>query len=134
MARILVVDDEDVVRVVIDDILSRDGHEVVAVEDGREAMDVMRRELPTLVIVDLLMPRMNGFDFIRTALEEFPDTPIVAMSGGGGRYEAKGLLGVAEFGGAVAVLVKPFTPDRLRIAIESVHPESPLERSRAPAR
>ncbi len=70
MSRILAVDDTRTLLGMLVDCLESAGHEVVTAEDGREALDQLRRHAPDLVITDLNMPRMNGLEFIEAARRE----------------------------------------------------------------
>ena len=58
--RILVVDDEDIIRVLLTEILSEDGYEIVTAPDGREAIEILEHEPFDLIISDMVMPVMNG--------------------------------------------------------------------------
>jgi CheY-like chemotaxis protein len=81
---ILVVDDDDDVREMLCAVLSAEGYEAVGAADGVEALQCMRRDgPPSLVVVDLMMPRMDGEDLIRTMTQDpsLADIPIAIMSG-----------------------------------------------------
>jgi CheY-like chemotaxis protein len=117
MARILVIDDEAPVRDMIRQILERAGYEVVDAADGREGM-VRFREQPTdLVITDILMPEQEGIETIRMLHREFPQTKILAISGGGRRGKLD-VLPTAETFGAHRSLPKPFERKEL---LEAIH-------------
>jgi DNA-binding response OmpR family regulator len=76
MAKILVVDDEPEILKLTSRILESRGHTVVGARDGQEALDVARRELPSLVILDLNLPRMDGFAVCKTLKSEEPTKKI----------------------------------------------------------
>jgi CheY-like chemotaxis protein len=108
VARILVVDDEDAIRRVLQRTLERAGHSVTAVPDGREAMAAAEAEPFDVVLTDILMPEQEGLETISRLRATQPGLPIIAMSGGGlgsaGHY-----LHSARLLGASATLEKPFT-------------------------
>ena len=103
MARVLVADDEEAVRSVFAKILRMAGHEVVEAIDGAEALRVCSEEHPDLVITDLLMPEVSGFEVIEKLRVGCPDTRIIAVAGTGSE-----LLDRAQSLGADRVLSKPF--------------------------
>ena len=74
--RILVVDDEPSIVRTLSYVLRRDGFEVLEAHDGAEAVEVARREKPDLVFLDVMMPRMSGFD----AITEIKGTPELAST------------------------------------------------------
>ena len=81
MACILVIDDESMVRQLLDNILSRAGHQVLLAADGVEGGELFRQELPALVITDMSMPRRNGLETIQDIRSCDPDAGILAISG-----------------------------------------------------
>jgi DNA-binding response OmpR family regulator len=64
MAKVLVVDDEPAIRLLLQAILAQEGHEVDTAADGIEALDAVQRELPDVVLLDLAMPHMDGWHFL----------------------------------------------------------------------
>ena len=81
--KILLVDDEDLVRQSIGPMLEYIGYEVVEAANGFEGLEAFKRESPALVLTDLQMPRMDGFAFIAALREVDPITPIIVISGTG---------------------------------------------------
>ncbi|MHB1133968.1 MAG: response regulator [Chloroflexota bacterium] len=82
MARVLVVDDEEYIVDLLSLLLEDDGHEPLRAFNGREALNVMRRERPALVIADVMMPLMDGEQLVR-AIKEDPQlskVPVILMS------------------------------------------------------
>lgn len=106
MANILVIDDELDTRRLLRRMLEGAGHEVVEALDGEEGLRQYRVKPSDLVVMDLLMPGMDGLTTINELLREFPDAKIVAISGGGGRH--LDLLPKALELGAVRAFGKPF--------------------------
>ncbi len=83
MAKILVMDDEKIIRVIIQRFLEKAGHEIVLAEDGKKGMDFLCSIHFDLVITDIIMPNQEGLETIRQLRRDFPELKIIAMSGGG---------------------------------------------------
>lgn len=79
--RILVVDDEAAVRETAKAVLATRGYEVIAAVDGFDGLVQLRRSLPDLIISDLSMPNMSGFEFLSVVRRRFPHIPVIALSG-----------------------------------------------------
>lgn len=107
--RILVIDDEAMVRSTIARTLEREGYRVAHAVDGLRGLTSFRKEPPDLVITDIIMPEEEGIGTIRRMLAEQPETKIIAISGGGrvGNFD---VLRIAENIGAMATMRKPFAP------------------------
>jgi CheY-like chemotaxis protein len=80
--RILLVDDEQLIRETARMILEGEGYEVLTAADGIEGLHSLSRSLPDLIISDLNMPRMTGFEFLAIVRQRFPHVATIAMSGG----------------------------------------------------
>ena len=83
MTRVLVIDDEDLVRRAFRLALERAGFETVDIGSGRDAVARLSEIAPDLAIVDLVMPGQDGFDTIAQIQRARPELPIIAMTGGG---------------------------------------------------
>ena len=116
MARVLLVDDDDAFRGMVDTMLNRLGHDVIVARNGDEALVLFHGSVFDLVITDLIMPEREGLDTIRQ-LRRDGDVKIVAMSGGG-RNSPGAYLNIAKHIGASAVLSKPFSLQELKAAVE----------------
>ncbi len=79
--RILVIDDEAAVRETAKAILSTQGYEVITAVDGFDGLVQLRRSLPDIIITDLSMPNMSGFEFLSVVRKRFPQIPVIAVSG-----------------------------------------------------
>src|ERR1043165_1667030 len=77
MARVLVVDDDDMIRLVVKSILERQGHAVVLAECGHDGAEAIEAYAFDVAIVDILMPDMNGFETIRAFRRSAPALPII---------------------------------------------------------
>ncbi len=118
MARILAVDDAVAIRCVMEEILTKLGHEVILAEHGKAALDVARTEDVDLVITDLNMPEMNGMSLISSLrlLDSYKRIPILVMTTESADYKKKKAKSV----GATGWLTKPITPERIETALNKV--------------
>ncbi len=80
---ILVIDDEAFVRETISDYLTDSGFNIIGAGDGAEGLELFRKENPDAVLVDLNMPKIDGFEVLKSVKAESPDTPIIVVSGAG---------------------------------------------------
>ena len=122
MARILVVDDEAMLRGVVRKMLERNGHEVFDAADGALGTEAYRRLLTDIVITDIVMPNKDGIQLIIELKKEFPSVRLIAMSGGA-RTSERDFLEVAKQYGVRQVLHKPFSRAELEAAVVSVQSE-----------
>ncbi|MGH2361768.1 MAG: response regulator [bacterium] len=127
MESILLIDDDEALRVALRLALERAGYSVVVARDGREGLQLFRRLPPDLVITDIVMEGQEGIETIQALRREAPGVKIIAMSGGGSRHDCT-FLDAARLLGAQQTLDKPFDPPQLLTAVRAVlHPEaSPL--------
>lgn len=80
MAKLLVVDDEKNIRKLYETELGREGYEVTTVESAEEALSLMEKELPDLVVLDIRLEGMDGIDCLRTLMEKRRDLPVILNS------------------------------------------------------
>jgi DNA-binding NtrC family response regulator len=116
MPRILIIDDDTAVRATVRHVLERAGYETVEAGDGREASRLL--DGVDLVITDLLMPDMDGVDFLGQMRREGRTMPVIAMSGGG-KVDSKSYLDVAKALGAYATIAKPFDLEHLLATVRN---------------
>jgi len=110
--RILVVDDDSAVRESVAEILRDEGAVVASVGNGREAIERMRREPFDLVLSDVVMPEMDGYELFQAARREAPDTPVVLMTAF--YYDQDHVIKRSRMEGLDGVLFKkPINPERL---------------------
>lgn len=107
MAKILVVDDRQMVRDVIARVLQQWGYTVDVAKNGQDALSRFAADPADLVVLDMFMPVMNGFDALVVFRRRYPDTKVLAISGGG-EFVMEDALTEAKTLGAHAVLAKPF--------------------------
>jgi CheY-like chemotaxis protein len=111
--KILVIDDDHLVRLSLSKFLTKNGHNVTTAADGARGM-LMLGERPDVVITDIIMPEQEGFETIVKLRRDHPRIKIIAISGGLRRGDVKlDVLSMAESLGADAVLAKPFEPEEL---------------------
>jgi len=114
--KILVVDDESAITELVQLILTEEGYDVHTAKDGREGIRLFNQIDPDIVLTDIVMPDMEGIEFIQTIAKMKQDLPIIAMSG---NVMGKGFLNAAHLLGAMRVLHKPFTSAELIDAVGS---------------
>src|ERR1051326_7841224 len=108
VARILVVDDDALLRGALRVALEAAGYEVIEAGDGRAALRAYHERGADLLLVDLFIPEPDGLEVIRSVRAEVPDAKIIAMSGGG--RQKLDLLAAAEAFGAARAAWKAFAP------------------------
>lgn len=122
--RILVVDDDEAMRLVLRQSLTREGHVVTLARNGVDAQRVLDGAEVDLVITDLVMPEVEGLQLIRSLRREPVPPKVIAISGGG-RGSANSYLELAEVLGAAATLAKPFASQALNDTIDRVMRSDP---------
>jgi two-component system KDP operon response regulator KdpE len=113
--RVLVVDDEQRILNFLSSKLRVSGYEVLTASNGAEALEQVQAQEPDLVVLDIMMPKMDGFETLKE-LRSFSSVPVIILSAKGSNVDkVKGLdLGADDY------LAKPFSPDELIARIESV--------------
>lgn len=113
---VMVVDDEPGVRELIGDALRLGGYDAVEAADGQEAMQVLRHTRPALLIVDVNMPVMDGFELVRRIRDSGQDTPVIMLSARGDRVDVTHGLQL----GADDYVRKPFGLEELLLRVQAV--------------
>jgi len=123
MYKILTVDDEEMIRKLIRKYAEFEGHEVTEAADGMQAVTLCRENDYDIIIMDIMMPELDGFSACRE-IRRIKDTPIIMLSARGEEYDKiNGFeLGIDDY------VVKPFSPKELMLRIEAV-----LKRTKAKA-
>jgi len=118
--RVLVAEDEHLAALVVEDALSDQGHHVLLARDGREALDIAETAEFDVLLTDLAMPRVTGWELISRLRARRCDLPVVVMTGflppGGGQAL------FADKRGPTALLHKPFALSQLYTALGQVAP------------
>ncbi len=113
LKKVLIVDDEDMTRVLLTHILQRmrvDGLEVLLAEDGEEAVQMANEERPGLILLDVLLPKLNGYDVcqrVRRIVDYSPYVVILTARGNSNDRQRAEAIGANDF------MTKPFNPARL---------------------
>jgi DNA-binding response OmpR family regulator len=123
MAKILIADDEQDIRDLLTWTLKFAGHEVVVASDGEEAFRLARQEQPELALLDVRMPKMNGYEACRQIKADpaLKHMPVVFVSAWGQESEVK--LGMEA--GAAGYVIKPFEPNMLILKVAELVAKKP---------
>jgi two-component system response regulator AtoC len=122
--RVLVVDDEENIRLVLRTLLKRHGYEVETAASGEEALGLVDSFGPDVVITDVRMPRMGGLDLLATLKAKNHDATVIVMSA----YGNLDLAIDAMKGGAYDYIQKPFKPDEVVLALRKAEEREHLKR------
>ena len=120
MKRILVIDDDMQMRQMLQQMLEREGYDVVDAPDGKEGMKLYRQDPTDLIITDIIMPEKEGVETIIELRRDFPDVKIIAISGGSRGIDAESCLFAVNQFGADCVFSKPFDRKELLEAISGL--------------
>jgi CheY-like chemotaxis protein len=118
MAIVLVAEDEEVIRSLLSLVLTSAGHKVLAAANGLEALALFRSFSSSidLVITDLIMPVMDGYELVRIIQQDCPDTKIICMTG----------YATQDCPQGTTLLPKPFLPKQIQEIVDRIcHPEVP---------
>lgn len=117
MAKILLVEDDDLVRDMLTQILERASHQVTCAANGEEAATYLQKNEPDIMVTDIIMPKKSGITLISEVKNRHPKMEIVAISGGG-RLDPTGYLDLSETLGASVSFEKPIDNTALLMAID----------------
>jgi DNA-binding response OmpR family regulator len=117
MSRILIVEDEELLADTLRDVLSSDGHEVRTVHNGRDALKALERERPDLLLLDLMLPLVDGLEVLQAVERLSPGTAVVV--------ETSCTPDVLEGRHVHAFLRKPFSLDQLLDTLKAVLARKP---------
>ncbi len=117
MSDVLVVEDDDIFRTAMEEMLKRDGHRVRSANNGVAALSLVDLQAPELIITDILMPEKDGIELITELSQRESRIPIIAVSGGRRAISQDFNLQSARLMGVKVTLPKPFTREQLREAI-----------------
>jgi two-component system, response regulator, stage 0 sporulation protein F len=117
MAKILLVEDDDLVRDMLTQVLERASHQVTCAANGEEATDCLKKEAPDIMVTDIIMPKKSGITLISEVKNRHPNLEIIAISGGG-RLDPAGYLDLSETLGASVSFEKPIDNTALLMAID----------------
>jgi two-component system, OmpR family, alkaline phosphatase synthesis response regulator PhoP len=130
--KVLVIDDEPGIIEIVEANLEGDGFEVISASNGKEGLEKIKREAPELVVLDVMMPEMDGWEVLRN-LERDPETaglPVIMLTAKAADEDY--IYGLEE--GAVEYITKPFLPqelvNRIKITLMVLNPRMRDERRR----
>jgi two-component system cell cycle response regulator DivK len=118
--RILVVEDQEDNRRILHDLLTSAGYEIIIAEDGQEALDVARRERPNLILMDIQLPLVDGYEATRRIKADptLRAIPIIAITS----YALSGDEAKAKAAGCDAYVAKPYSPRALLAKVREYLP------------
>jgi len=119
VAKIIVIDDEASIAIMIKRMLEKAGHEVEIAFNGNEGLQLVEKFQPDLLITDIVMPEKEGLELILELRKRNPKIKIVAISGGG-RFKYEGYLTSAKHLGATKVFQKPLNIKEFMTGISEI--------------
>jgi DNA-binding response OmpR family regulator len=128
MPTVLVVDDDDTVAAVVVGYLERAGHRATQLGDGASALKAVEADAPDLIVLDLMLPEVDGLEVCRRVRATHPDLPVIMLTALG---EAEDRIAGLEVG-ADDYVTKPFSPRELVLRVESVLRRTSAVRTPAP--
>lgn len=117
MAKILLVEDDELVRDMLTQVLQRASHEILTANNGEDATECLKNHEPDIMITDIIMPKKSGITLISEVKNRHPNMEIIAISGGG-RLDPTGYLDLSETLGASVSFEKPIDNTALLMAID----------------
>ena len=110
----MIVDDEEMMRTLLEKILVREGYQISTAVDGRDALEKLETEQFEMIISDMKMPHINGFELLKAVKQEYPSTSVIIMTAYGDTYSVKDalLLGADEY------ITKPFKSHEISLIVE----------------
>lgn len=117
LVTILIVDDELMMRKLLEKILTREGYRILTAEDGQQALDIVKAEKVNIIISDMKMPNMSGFELLRAVKADYPEIGMIMMTAYGDTYTVKDalLLGADEY------ITKPFKSFEVSMIVERAY-------------
>ncbi len=122
--RLLIVDDDDAVRILLSTILEKEGYACFLAEDALSARELLKSRPFDLILCDIIMPGESGLDLIRFCREQYPEMGAIMVTGIADPQSAKEVLCIGVYG----YIIKPFTNDQLLITVDNALRRCELER------
>jgi len=126
MAHILVIDDEEHLRTIYEQYLTRDGHTVNTADNGLAAIKLLKHIPFDLVITDIVMPEQDGLGVLNELHKRADAPPVIVLSGGSLHLDSHHLLTLAKTLRAHATLTKPVSYEQLHAAVDGVLTQAKL--------
>ncbi|GAA3409340.1 response regulator transcription factor [Paenibacillus hodogayensis] len=116
MAKVMIVDDDPYIRELVRFYLREEGFEVAEANHGVEALDLMQKGRADLIVLDIMMPEMDGWELCQRLTADYPDVPLLMLTAKGEtKHKVKGFqLGTDDY------LVKPFDPPELIVRVKAL--------------
>lgn len=115
MTKVMLIDDDESIQMLIGQVVARAGYDFCCASSGYEGLDMLRQERPDFLVLDVMLPDINGFDICRTIRGEGRQVPIMFLSAKGDIVDKS----VGFKAGADDYLVKPFLPEELLLRIDA---------------
>lgn len=115
MTKVMLIDDDESMQMLIGQVVARAGYDFCCASSGYEGLDMLRQERPDFLVLDVMLPDINGFDICRTIRSEGRLVPIMFLSAKGDIVDKS----VGFKAGADDYLVKPFQPEELLLRIDA---------------
>lgn len=114
---ILVVDDEEMMRNLLEKVLTREGYQIDTAGNGEEALEALKKHTYHIIISDMKMPKMNGLELLKIVKSEYPHIGVIIMTAYGDTYTVKDalLLGADEY------ITKPFKSHEISLIVERAY-------------
>ncbi|WP_394147160.1 response regulator transcription factor [Shewanella atlantica] len=122
MSKVLVVDDDLVFRELLKEALESEGHDVLSAENGLEALSILERDRPDIILLDIMMPKLDGFGLLAARKDQIPVIVISAIDSEDGRIKGYEL-------GADDFLTKPFSIKELLVRMTALQRRVELTRA-----
>jgi CheY-like chemotaxis protein len=120
MKRVLIIDDDVQMRIMLKKTLERAGYEVVDADNGQKGIEAYKRKQTDVIITDLIMPGKDGMETIIELKREFPDVKIIAVSGGTRAMDPRDYLFYTTQAGVTHTFTKPFDPNEIIKAVQEL--------------
>lgn len=125
MSLILLVEDHEPMRITLADLLQHLGHSVITAGNGKEALALQKQTPADVLLTDIFMPEMDGFELIQEFRRLYPAVKIIALSGGIPKNPGGPFLNIAKKFGAKWILPKPFSINQLTDVIRAATEKAP---------
>jgi len=125
MAKVLLIDDEPDILLMLRMAFEDEGHEVVMAADGRMGLERLAEHRPDVVVLDMMMPVVDGWGVLEAKQVEGDDTPVIVVSAKSDPRDSRRAIEL----GAVEYVIKPFDLDRLLALVAAVAAEDPSARA-----
>ncbi len=125
MSLILLVEDHEPMRITLAELLQTMGHRVITAGNGKQALVLQKQNPANILLTDIFMPEMDGFELIQEFRRLYPAVKIIALSGGIPKNPGGPFLNIAKKFGAKWILPKPFSVAQLAEVIRAATEEEP---------